>query len=268
MARGLDNPGLPGQEPPVTNWLVALSHDSPLEQPALAPGRTKPPPPLAAVPSLLSLLKDTEPNVRLRAAMAVGDLARELRRALPALRTALEDAAVHDGDQGVRTEAMRAFLCAGPQPATDLGALIDALHSGIDVVRFHASVGLGDLGPAAVAAIPDLIHASSWDEEPAARVASAIALWKIDDRKIALVLKVLTEALDDGNEMTCWVAAESLARLGPVAHEAVPALKRALLRSFRLSIVAVSVKLALERIDPSLPGEGAEAATNGGRPKS
>ena len=238
-----------GQDPPVADWLVALSHDSPFEGPPVRAARGGPPPPLTAVPSLLSLLQDADRDVRLRAVTSLGDLAGEVRRLLPGLRAALGEAALHDRDDGVRAEAVHALLRAGPQTATEVGPLVDALDSEVDVVRFHAAIALGDFGPGARPAVSALIRASLWDEEPAVRVGAATALWKID-RKGPLVLHVLTEALGDANELICWVAAECLGQIGPAAREAVPALRQALRRDFRLSLVKTGVRLALERIDP------------------
>jgi HEAT repeat protein len=59
-------------------------------------------------------LDDADPKVRLPAVTALGDLAEEVRQVLPALRAALEEAALHDADEGVRAEAERALLRAGP----------------------------------------------------------------------------------------------------------------------------------------------------------
>jgi HEAT repeat protein len=261
MVNSLKTPvGLPSQGAPLADWLVALSHDSPFERPEAGAALGGASPPLAAAPSLLAQLKDADRDVRLRAVTALGDLAAEVRRLLPVIRVALGEAAHHDADDGVRTEAVRAFLRAGPQPATDVAALVDALRSDVEVVRFHAAVTLGDLGPAAQAAVPALIHASLWDDDPAVRVESAMALWKIDDQKGPLVFDVLTQALAHANELICWIAAECLGRIGPAARQAVPALRQALQREFRLALVTSSVRLALERIDPQGPGEAGEAS--------
>jgi HEAT repeat protein len=116
-------------------------------------------------------------------------------------------------------------------------------------VRFHAAVALGEFGPAGRPAVPALIHASLWDEEPAVCVAAAVALWKID-RRGPLVLHVLTRALGDVNELVCWIAAEGLGQMGPEARQAVPALRRALQGDFRISLVKTAMILALERIEP------------------
>jgi HEAT repeat protein len=194
-------------------------------------------------------LKDTDQNIRRRAITALGDLGEVLRQALPTLRAALREAALHDGDDEVRTEAVRALLRAGPQPATEVAAFVDALQSEVDIERFHAAISLGDLGSDGRPAIAALIHTSLWDEEPAVRVEAAMSLWKID-RKLPLVLHVLVKALEDSNELICWIAAERLGQLGSAAQEAIPALRLTLQRDFRVSLIKKAVLLALERIDP------------------
>jgi HEAT repeat protein len=241
-------PEHPDPDPPLADWLVALSHDSPFGQPPVPAAAAGSPPTLAELPSLLSLLRDADRGVRFRVVSALGDLAGEIRRVLPAIRAALGEAALHDGDDGVRAQAVHALLQAGPQPATAVGGLVDALHSELDVVRFHAAIALGDLGTGGRPTVPDLIHASLWDEDPAVRVGAAMALWKID-QKGPLAIYVLTDALRHPNELICWVAAEYLGQMGPAAGPAVPALREALRRDFRLALVRTGVRLALERID-------------------
>jgi HEAT repeat protein len=171
------------------------------------------------------------------------------------LRAALGEAAHYDGDDGVRAEAVRALLRAGPQPAPEVAALVNALHSDLDVVRFHAASALGDLGAAGRPGVPALIHASLWDEDPAIQLGAAMALWKIDPDKGPLVLHVLIRALDDANELICWIAVEGLGQMGPAAREAVPALRQALQRDFRVSLIKTGVIHALERIGPQAAAE-------------
>src|SRR5262249_1347882 len=101
-------------------------------------------------------------------------------------------------------------------------------------------------------AVPALIHASLWDEEPAVRLGAAVALWKID-HKGPLVLDVLIRALGDANELICWIAAECLGQMGSAAREAVPVLRQALGRDFRVSLIKTGVRLALEHIEPRTP---------------
>jgi HEAT repeat protein len=251
-----------GQDPCLADWLVGLSHDSPFEPPQdkVVPGGASPS--LAAVPSLLSLVNDPDREVRLRVVAALGELGGELRRVLPGLRAALKEVTRNDGDPGVRAEAVRALLRTGPQPATEIDGLVEALQSDVDVVRFHAAIALGNRGPESRPAVPALIHASLWDEEPAVRVEAARALWEIDpDTKGPLVLHVLTKALDEANELICWIAADCLGQMGPLAREAVPALRRALQRDFRMSLLKTGVLLSLERIEPpSTPATGRDGA--------
>jgi HEAT repeat protein len=135
-----------------------------------------------------------------------------------------------------------------PRPAGQVGELVAALRSKLDIVRFHAVISLGDLGSEGRPASAALIHTSLWDADPAVRVEAAMALWKID-RKLPLVLHVLIKALDDANELICWIAAERLAQLGPTARDAVPALRRTIKRDFKISLVKKAIFLALERID-------------------
>lgn len=248
-----DSPGNEGDasapETSLADWLIALGHDSPLERAEASAAGSRPAPPLSTVPSILSLLKDGDANVRRRAAAALGDVAAECRRILPALHDALGQAALNDGDDAVRAEAARALLRAGPHSDTDVGALADAMHSELDVVRFHAAAALGDAGPASRPAVPALVHASLWDEDPVVRVAAAAALWRIDANKDPLVVSVLTRALDDANELVCWVAVDCLGQMGPAAAPAVPALRRLLERDLRIAMIKRAVTLILERVE-------------------
>src|SRR5262249_29781765 len=134
-----------------------------------------------------------------------------------------------------------------------LGSLEDEL----EVVRFHAAVALGDRGRAARPAVGALTHAALWDEDPAVRVGAALALWKIDPNKAPMVLSALREAPGEASELVCWMAADALGQIGPAAREALPALRQALRRPFKMSLVARGVALALRRIDPQAAGAGA-----------
>jgi HEAT repeat protein len=237
------------QHPPVAGWLEALSHDSPFEcglKTSLG-GRTVPP--LSAVPSLFSLLKDSDRGIRVQAATALGNLGELVRRILPMLRAALREIALEDVDESVRTLAVHAILQVGPQPATEVCSLINSLQDNIKLVRFHAAVALGNLGCGARPAVPALIHSALRDDDPAVRLEAAMALWKID-RKGPLVIPALIRALADDNELICWIAADCLGQIGPEAREAVPALQQALRRPFKIGLIGKGVALALQRIDP------------------
>ena len=74
-----------------------------------------------------------------------------------------------------------------------------------------------------------------------------------DGEEGPLVVPALARALGDANELVCWIAADCLGQIGPAAREAVPALRQALRRDFRLSLIRTGVLLALEHIDPQAP---------------
>jgi HEAT repeat protein len=212
---------------------------------------------LTAVGSIISLLNDSDRNIRHRAVAALGELGAQAHRALPLVRAALKEIALRDEADAVRTRAVQALLQAGPQPDSEVAALCDALRDELDEVRFHAAVALGDLGRAARPAVAVLTHAHLWDRDAAVRVAAAVALWKID-RQGPVVIPALVKALADDNELLCWVAADCLGQIGPEAREAVPALRQALRRPFKMALIRKGVALALRRIDPQAREEAVE----------
>src|SRR5262245_30227866 len=234
-------------QPAIAEWLAGLSHDSPVERHnddcVWAEAG------LALVPILISLVQDPDPEVRRRVIAALATFGEQAQRTLPVLRAALKNAALRDSDESVRRHAVHAVLQVGPQPASDVAALMDSLQDELEIVRFHAALALGDLGRAAEPAVPGLIHAAVWDEDAAVRVAAALALKRID-RGGPLAIHTLTEALGSDNELVCWIAADELGQLGPQAREAVPALQNALRRPFKMALVARGVALALQRIEP------------------
>jgi HEAT repeat protein len=243
---------LPLQTPPLVEWLEALSHDGPFER---GPGPSvmdQAAPRLALVPVLISLLKDPDQAVRVRVLTALGNLGGQVHLVMPVLRAALKEAALTDDDEAVRTQAAHALLQAGPEPDSEVAGLTDSLRSELEVMRFHAAVALGNLGRAAQPAEPALIHTALWDEDAAVRVEAAVALWKID-RKGPLVIPVLADALENDNELICWMAADYLGQIGPEAQEAVPALRGALRRPFKIGLVRKGVALALQRIQGQAP---------------
>jgi HEAT repeat protein len=237
-------------------WLEALGHDTPFERHQAPTVWDRTVPLLAAVPGLIDLLKSPDPNVRSRAAMVLGKVGGQAQWALAGLRAALRETALLEADEEVRATAVHAVLQAGPQAREggELGALVDSLLDELAVVRFHAAIALGDLGRQALPALATLIQVHLWDEHPAVRLEAGVALWKIDHRG-ALILPNLIKALSDDDEIICWMAADSLARIGPEANAAVPALRQAAQRTFKIGLVKTGVALALQRISAGAPAE-------------
>jgi HEAT repeat protein len=243
------------QQPPLADWLEALSHDSPFEHGQDPAIWDQVAPRLALVPVLISLLKDPNRDVRVRVVTALGTLGGQAHRVLPVLRAALQETAAKDNDETVRAQAAHALLEIGPEPNSEVAGLIDSLQNELEILRFHAAIALGDLGRHADPAIPILIHTALWDKDPAVRVEAAVALWKID-RRGPLVIPALIKALADDNELICWIAADCLGQIGPEARQAVPALQQALQRPFKIGLIRRGVALALERIDPQAAAAG------------
>ena len=237
------------QHRPLVDWLEALGHDSPFERGQAQSIWNQAAPRLGLAPILISLLKDPDRNVRVRVLKALGTLGGQAHQVMPVLRAALKETALKDDDESVRRHAAHALLQVGPEPDSEVAGLTDSLQNELEVLRFHAAVALGELGPDGRPALSPLIHAALWDEDPAVRVEAAVALWKIDRNKGPLVIPALVKALANDNELICWIAADYLGQIGPEAREAVPALRQALRRPFKVGLIRKGIALALQRIE-------------------
>jgi HEAT repeat protein len=210
----------------------------------------------AAAPAIIKALRSHDPWAQERLATvlrAIGD--RELRAALPALLANLDD-----GDLMVRVNAARAIALLGA----------DAKDAVPKIVRLICDFGphygvaqcLGEIGPAAVIAVPTLIarldsaNALTHQEiqaalerimprSPDATIAGSIAAMKAGDslgrsravyelgRLImepphpAEAVAALIEAIGDPDPLVRQFAAAVLGRLAPTAPEAGPPLNRA-----------------------------------------
>lgn len=249
MSQPAEEQGKPGSPAPIVDSLEALGHDSPFERSAGSLPQGSVARDLAAyVQTLLLHLQDGAPQNRLRAVTALGALGALAHEVLPRLRSALKTAALKDADEAVRSAAVHGVLQIGPYASSDVAALTEALQDELDAVRFHAAIALGNFAAAAQPATANLIHCVLWDKDPAVRVEAAVALWKVDNSHGPVVIPALIEALSSDNELICWIAADCLARMGPVAREAVPALEKAMQRTFKMAMLHRGVALALERV--------------------
>lgn len=115
-----------------------------------AAGRQSP----EAVPALIRLLQhEREHEVRSAAAKALGRMGLSLELSVPALIAALKDDAEDVRAAAAEALGAKAFATGAP---TIVPALVGALSDEAGAVRGNAGAGLVELGPNAVAAVPEL----------------------------------------------------------------------------------------------------------------
>jgi HEAT repeat protein len=198
------------------------------------------------VPQLIEVLASQHLSVRRKAPLALGRIGPQAKRAVPALVRLLED-----DDSGVRVNAAAALWQIARDPR-GIDALEEAIRQGTYTEPYKAAVALGRLGPDAETAVPVLIAALGHADEDVRR-ASARALGQIGPAAIPAVqqalaapqepvrryavqalgwigppaLPALIEALDNNDAPVRASAARELGRLGPEASAARPALVEA-----------------------------------------
>ncbi|WP_088252208.1 HEAT repeat domain-containing protein [Fimbriiglobus ruber] len=227
------------------------------------------------VPVLIALLADPDDTVRSTAATSLGDLEGKAKPAVGALVTAL-----NDKDRSVREEATIALARVGPGASPAIPALIAAfrkwpvddsnrtavvdalgriragsavptliaaLTENDDDLRETAAYALGSFGPAAIAAVPNLLHLAKVQDVGTMQDTVIEALSKIDPSAksaVPVILDAFNGLKDTGR------AATSLGRYGAGAKAALPklaALARDLNADERDREAAVK---AIEKIDP------------------
>jgi len=103
--------------------------------------------------------------------------------------------------------------------------LISDLLSRDPLVRVRAAPALGDLGAAAIKAIPALLSLTQDEtQHPLIRVLAAAAVAKIDPAQTGAVIPVLISALNSDDAPLQGAAADEQAVLGKHAEPALPAL--------------------------------------------
>ncbi len=175
------------------------------------------------LPRLIEALGNEE--VRARAADVIRRIGPEAKAAVPALIEALEDRSAE-----TRNEVLFALAAVGPDARQAVPAVTKALKDPDMNVRYAACFALGKIGADAVAAKPELQKNLSGPDQFLS-MASAWALAQIcpDCQQTApMSVPVLIKALGEPDPITRLHAAECLCCLGPLAKDAVPALKKAL----------------------------------------
>ncbi|WP_236143100.1 HEAT repeat domain-containing protein [Nostoc sp. CMAA1605] len=153
-----------------------------------------------AVDRLIELLKDSEYNVRHRAAFTLGKIGAEV--AIPSLLELLKDS-----ESIVRSFAAFALGKIGAEVA--IPNLLELLKDSESIVRSCATFALGEIGAAAIPSLLELLK----DSESIVRSSAAFALSKIG----ADAIPSLLELLKDSESIVRSSAANALGQIGAVA---------------------------------------------------
>jgi HEAT repeat protein len=179
---------------------------------------------------LLTRLRHADARVRAEAAYDLGQLGRAARAAVPALARALADPDAH-----VNLHAGEALARIGGHVVRALPVIRAMLRAKDTAVRVQAAGVLADLGPVARPALPALVEALRGDSAREVRSAAAFALGSIgsgiespEERSAAAVKALGRAACRDPSKEVRWWAVRMLARFGPAARAAIPALGAAL----------------------------------------
>ena len=220
---------------------------------------------VAAIPGLVELLNDKDRGVQEAAEEA---LQRIGPKAAPALAEALSAQ-----EASGRYATMRLLKRMGADAREALPALVAALEHKDIGLRISAAIALGSLGSNGKTALPALFEAAkdtshlqalaTSDGSPVSVTVAAIdAALKIDPNcKAALartVLPDLTAALQSKDQLVLMAVGQGLSRFGPLAKDAVPALKDARARARDAFIIDNALRL----IDPPTARDLQELVVN------
>ncbi len=160
----------------------------------------------AAIPVLVGLLKDPNPEYRRKALVVLYRFGPDAREALgPVL------AALTDSDTEVRSRAAETIEAIGPEARDAVPYLVANLLAWQSEVRATSALALGHLGPAAKEArLP--LRECLMDPEKDVRYAAALALGRIDPKSVESV-PALRDALDDPYPGVQLAAIDSLTRI-------------------------------------------------------
>jgi HEAT repeat protein len=171
-----------------------------------------------AIPALIELLKDSSPDVRYGAALALGNVGANARAAALPLLSALDDE-----DPLPRRGAVLAIRRVVPAQSVVVDALMRALRDEHPYVRASAASELAlmgdDAAPAAAALATAMADGSSWS-----RMAAATALKDLGRKVAAGAAPELARTLHTKDRDAACSAVDHLMWLGPEARGAVPEL--------------------------------------------
>jgi HEAT repeat protein len=132
-----------------------------------------------AVPELIEALSDQDEEVRTAACYALGKVGPGAKDATDTLKKNL-----NSDDMHIRRASTWALLKIHPgnKQLTEMAVpvLIDALTDDRDLVRYEAATALGEIGPDAASAVPEL-HKLSEDDNPEIRAAATESIKQIEN---------------------------------------------------------------------------------------
>lgn len=195
----------------------------------------------AIVPDLVASLKSRDVGIRNTAALVLSYFSSNAQAAIPELLQVLNEPLdpkvgfILNGGKPLDPACQAAWAlghvgAGSPKESEIITALIEVARTGAPGRRAWAAYGLGEFGPNAKEAIPNLIQLAGEatpDEHDERGAAAAGALGKIApgtpsaDKAVA----VLIALLKSGNAFAQERAIEALRRFGPEAKPAVPALR-------------------------------------------
>ncbi len=182
-----------------------------------------------AMDGLVKALRDQNKRVRLCAAWALGQMQSDHEKVVQALERALKDE-----EQAVCLVATEALGRMAPKTESTVDVLFNAVTDPQFPHRYPAAWALGRLGPNNESVVWPLIQ---WLEQNDQVDSQSVFIDDLDIQPAtealveigAVAVTGLVTALGDKNEILRLHAAEILARIGPEAKVAVPALTQALL---------------------------------------
>ena len=167
------------------------------------------------VRELIVKLMDPDARTRKDAARALGRMGPAAEEAVPSLRKAIGDEPL------VAIWAQYAIAEITDTDEPYVSAIAAYLRNEDDDLRGHAAAALGEMGPRAVKALPELMRTITEDKNPNVRFNAGLAVPKMK----AKAVPALIEALKDPRDQIRRYAAQALGNIGPDAYPALAALK-------------------------------------------
>lgn len=189
-----------------------------------------------AVPRLLELLPQASKETRVRIFATLANTGSQ--SALPQFAEAMKDT-----DAEIRASAIAAYAKVERDPAAVLAASLGLLTDASPEVRRAAAGGLARLGPQGRDAAPQLLTLLDRNED---RAFALETLRQIEVRSVPQLLPLLNHR----DEAVRVFACERLARLGPEAREAAPALQQLAQAEAQPDSVRREARRALRQINP------------------